>query len=156
MSHGKYQHKVLSNAYSRKHLMEQGKKNNIPWEEHTGHEGVNWMRFSGSAVNHLNQGKSFHMEDTDPNVLRQVLNHYTQMKELHKQTMVPHVKAALQKLHENGGDKTKSHMDYLPEVYAHLDKNGGHYWSEKVHALHSLNNHIEHMTTKLKDLGHIK
>lgn len=155
MSHGKYQHAVLANAYSRSHLMEQTRKNNIPWEE-SGHEGVDWMRASGAVVNHLNQGRDFHMEDTEPEKMRQVLSHYTKMRELHKETMIPHVKAALQKLHQDGGDPHKNPMDYLEQVYAHLDQNGGHYWAEKVHVLTSLNRHIANMTSKLKDLGHIK
>lgn len=155
MSYGKLQHRVLSHAYSRSHIIEQTRKNSIPWEE-SGHEGVDWMRASGAVVNHLNQGRDFHLEDTEPEKMRQVLSHYTTMKEMHKETMIPHVKAALGKLHQDGGDPSKNPIDYLPQVYAHLDQNGGHHWAEKVHTLHSLNRHIANLTTKLKDLGHIK
>lgn len=155
MTHGRYQHRVLANAYGRRHLIEQGKKNNIPWEE-SSHDGVNWMRFSGATINHINQGRDFHMEDSDPTLLRNMIVHLTKMKEMHKQTMVPHVRAALHKLHENGGDPNKNPMDYLPEAYAHLEANGGHHWAEKIHTLNSLNAHISRMTKKVKDLGYVR
>lgn len=151
--HGKYQYQVLSNAYGRDHIIEQSKANNIPWEEHS-HKGVNWMRASGALVNHIDQGRDFHMENTDPIVLRRMHKHYEGLREMHKQTMIPHVRAAMHKLHENSNEPHRNPMDFLPEAYKHLEANGGHYWAEKIHTLNHLNNHIKKLSTKLTDLGH--
>lgn len=150
---GNIHHKVLSNAFGREHLLEQGKRNGVQWQEDS-HEGVNWMRFSGAVSRHMDEGKDFHIDDSDPALLNQMLTHYKLLKEMHKRTMVPHVRAAMQKLRMDSNDGSKGDMDYLNEAYAHLDANGGHHWSEKVSGLHSLNHHINHLTERLSKMGY--
>jgi len=153
MSAGKFHYKALTNAYGKDHLLEQGRINGVDWQEHS-HEGVNWMRFSGALHRHLDGGKDFHVDNTDPQTLATMLGHYKGLRDAHKQTMIPHVRAAMAKLHADGGDGSKGPMDYLHEAYSHLEANGGHHWSEKVHSLNHLNNHISKLTDRLGGMGY--
>lgn len=149
---GRHQHKVLTNVYSKEHLMEQGKKNMVAWNE-SNHEGVNWMRFSNALANHLDNGKDFHTDDHDVQGMKKMLEHYTALKELHKQSMVPHVRAAMTKLHSESTDTTKGLMDHVKDAYVHLDANGGHVWAEKVSTLNHINKQINHLSSRLEKLG---
>ena len=53
-----HHYKVLTSAFSRTHLLDQGTKNGVRWEEN-GHEGVNWMRFSNALDKHLSANQPF-------------------------------------------------------------------------------------------------
>jgi hypothetical protein len=153
MGAGKFHHAALTNAYNKDHLLEQGRPNGVDWQEHSD-ENVNWMRFSTSLQRHLDKGNEFHVDNTDPQVLKQMLGHYKNLRDTHKQTMIPHVRAAMAKLHADHGDGSLSHMDFLKQSYDHLESNGGHHWAEKVHVLSNLNNHIDKLTTRLTNMGH--
>lgn len=142
-------YRVLSNAYGRKELLEMGKNNGLSWQEDNGREGVNWMRFSRALVKHLDEGKHFDTDSTDTESLQSMLDQYTQLRDMHKQTMIPHVRAGLSKLHAKGEITSKDPMEYLPQVYDHLDANGGHIWAEKVRTLSNLNSQIKNITEKL-------
>ncbi|MMZ43535.1 hypothetical protein D1872_50910 [compost metagenome] len=153
MSAGRFHHSALTTAYNREHLVERGRANGVDWQEH-GHEGINWMRFSTALHKHLDDGNEFHMDNDNPETLKQMLGHYTALRETHKQTMVPHIRAAMAKLHADHGDGTMSHMDFLDQAYEHLEANGGHHWAEKVSVLSSLNKHINRLTDRLTKMGH--
>lgn len=148
-----HHYKVLTSAFSRTHLLDQGTKNGVRWEEN-GHEGVNWMRFSNALDKHLSANQPFHTDDADVQTLKQMHQQYTQIRETHKKTMIPHVRGAMQRLKEK--DTTgmgKHHTEYLQQAYAHLDANGGHHWAEKVSTLHHLNSKIKGLTERLSAKG---
>lgn len=153
MGAGKYHHTALTNAYSKDSLLEHGRSNGIDWQEHTDSD-INWLRFSTALGRHLDKGNEFHMDNADPEVLKQMLGQYKALRDTHKQTMIPHVRAAMAKLHAEHGDGSKSHMDFLQDSYDHLEANGGHHWSEKVNVLSSLNKHINKITERLTSMGH--
>jgi len=153
MGAGRFHHAALTNAYNREHLLENGKANGIDWQEHS-HEGVNWMRFSTALHRHLDEGNEFHMDNSDPETLKMLLSNYKNIREIHKKTMIPHIRAAMAKLHSEHGDGSLSHMDFLDKAYEHLEANGGHHWAEKVNSLVSLNRHINSLTERLTKMGH--
>jgi hypothetical protein len=148
MSKGKHEFKVLSNAYDKNSLIEQGKQNGVNWTEDK-HEGKNWMRFSSALVRHLDEGNDFDIEDSNPDSLNQMKDLYHQLRDLHKQSMVPHVRAAMSKIHSEKGDDSKHPMDYLDDAYNHLDANGGHIWAEKVRTLNHFNQQIKKLSDKI-------
>lgn len=148
-----HHYKVMTNAFSREHLLDQGTKNGVRWEEN-GHEGVNWMRFSGALDKHLSANQDFHTDDADVATLKQMHDQYKQLRETHKQTMIPHVRGAMQRLKEKDTSNTGSHhTEYLQQAYAHLDANGGHHWAEKVSTLQGLNSKIKGIAKRLSDKG---
>lgn len=149
---GKHEYKVLTGAFGRDDLLEQGKNNAVNWQEDK-HEGVNWLRFSRALIDHIDQGKPFHMDDADPEMLNQMLDQYHQIRDMHKQTMVPHVRAAMSKIHSLRGDTSADPMSYLNEAYDHLEANGGHSWAEKVRTLTNLNNHIKKLSDRIHSTG---
>lgn len=153
MGAGKFHHKALTNAYHKDHILSQGRVNGVDWQEHK-HEGVNWMRFSTALQRHLDEGKEFHMDNTDPEALKQMLAGYQSIRDSHKSTMIPHIRAAMAKLHSEHNDGSLSHMHFLDKAYEHLEANGGHAWAEKVSVLSSLNKHINKLTERLKSMGH--
>lgn len=151
---GKHHYSALTTAYPREHLLEQGKLNGIKWDEHN-HEGVNWMRFSHALHHHIDSGREFYPDNAHPEGIKTMLNHYTHLRELHKQSMVPHVRAAMSKLHAERGQSSTHPNDLIHDAYKHLDSNGGHVWTEKVATLHQLNTQIGKLSNRLKDLGHV-
>jgi hypothetical protein len=150
---GIHHYHALTSAYPREHLIEQGKLNGIKWEEHS-HEGVNWLRFNTALRNHLDNGNDFYPDNAHPEGLKTMLNHYVQLKEMHKQSMVPHVRAAMSKLYSERGNSSDP-KSLLQDAYKHLDSNGGHVWSEKVATLHNINTQITKLSNRLKSLGHV-
>lgn len=149
MSKGQHLYNVLTTAFDRDHLLQRGKDQGVGWNEDN-HEGVNWMRFSRSLTRHLSDGKEFHVDETDPGTLQHMVDHLCHIRDLHKQTMVPHVRAAMTKLQSD--DQTGNHkhyMEYLSNAYNHLDANGGHVWLEKVNTLRGLNSHINKLKHRI-------
>lgn len=149
---GKHQYHVLSNAYHKDHLIGQGEKNGIHWEKND-HEGVNWMRFSHALCQHLEGGNVFPIDDADPEILQDMLKQYIQLRDLHKRTMIPHIRSAMSKLHSDRNDANLRPIDLLKEAHEHLSANGGHEWAEKVSTLTHLNSHISKLHKRLNDLG---
>ena len=149
---GKHHYNALTEAYPKDHLMEQGKLNGIHWEEHD-HPGVNWLRFSAALQRHLDSGKDFYPDNAHPEGIRTMLNHYVHLRELHKQSMVPHIRAAMSKLYMDRGSNGNPE-DLLPETYKHLEANGGHVWADKMSTLHQLNSQIAKLSDRLKSSGH--
>ena len=146
-------HKVLTNAFSRDHLMEHGMPNGVKWEE-SNHEGVNWMRFSNSLNRHLQDGNDFHTDGADAQQLQQMHKQYTNLKESHKQSMIPHVRGAMKKLKmDDQSDTSKHHTEYLQDAYKHLDANGGHQWAEKVQTLNHINGKLKDIGGRLQNMG---
>jgi len=152
MTMGKHQYRALRNSVSREHLLQQGINNRLHWDEDK-HEGVNWMRFSNALVNHLNEGKDFHLDDTDSSSLKAMLHHLSQAREYHKQTMIPHIKATMSKLYSESTDTTRNLMDYIHDAHKHLEANGGHHWAEKLRTLSHMNKHIDSLTKRIREMG---
>ncbi|MNW28691.1 hypothetical protein D3C74_55260 [compost metagenome] len=153
MAGGRYHHNVITGAYDREHLISQGRANGVDWQEHKNPD-INWFRFSTALHRHLDKGGQYHMDTEDPETLKQMLESYKGIRDLHKKTMIPHVRSAMAKLHSEHGDGSKSHMDFLKDSYSHLEANGGHHWSQKVSVLNGLNNHINSLTQRLNSMGH--
>ena len=147
---GIHHYKALTEAYPQEHLIEQGKLNGISWDEHN-HSGINWMRFSRALTHHLDSGKEFHHDNAHPEGIKTMLSHYSQLREVHKQSMVPHVRAAMVKLHSANSSMHPDEL--LSAAYKHLEANGGHAWAEKVATLHNINTQIGKLSSRLKDLG---
>jgi len=144
----KHHFNVLRNSYGMKELMEHGKKSGVKWEEHKD-EGVNWFRFSNALSRHLENGGDVSLDDTDRDTLVKMFNHYSQLLELHKKGMVPHVRAAMSKIKSEDTTTGKSHMDYLNAAYQHLDANGGPEWAEKVSTLRHIHGQLASLSGKL-------
>lgn len=147
MTNGREEYKVLKNTFDRESLLEQGKQNGVSWKEDK-HDGVNWMRFSNALISHIDKGQPFDCDNADQGMVQQMKDHYHQLRDMHKQTMIPHIRGAMAKLYQDG-DKSKSPMDYLSEAYNHLDANGGSVWGEKLNTLHHLNTQIKKLSDKL-------
>lgn len=144
---GVIQHSILTNAYSRSHLIDQGKKNGIHWEEDR-NDGINWLRFSIALVKYLDSGNEFHTDDADEETLNTMLQSYSQIRELQKKLMMPHLRAAMSKLaSEKGADVAP--MDMLEDAYKLLDQSGGKAWADKVQCLVSINQAIANLNTRL-------
>jgi len=142
MVHPSFQ--VLRNTFSREHLIDHCKNNGVKWAE-SNHEGVNWMRLNRSLKNHLDADGEFHTDNLDDNTATSMYHQYHQMRELHKKTMIPHLKATMAKLSQDeGGGKHPS--EYLHSAFKHLEANGGHIWRSKLH-------HIIHLNNKINELG---
>ncbi len=152
MSRGKQDFLILSKANGREQLLEHAKANGVNWEEHP-HEGVNWMRASKGIVRHLDAGKEFDTDKMDSQTITHMLDHYRSLRDYHKQTMVPHLRSAMSKLHSEKGDPSLNPMDLLDEAHAHLRANGGRLWADKVSTLTHLNTQINNLSAKLIKLG---
>lgn len=148
MSNGRQQFEVLSSANGREQLLEHAKANGVRWEEHS-HPGVNWMRASTSMVRHLNSGKEIDTDNMDKESLQAMLDHYKVIRDHHKNSMIPHIRSAMSKLHADKGDPSLNPMDLLDEAHEHLKSNGGKVWADKLSTLHSLNHHISSLSEKL-------
>lgn len=149
--HGKHDFDVLSNTHSRESLIEHAKNNGVHWEEHH-HPGVNWMRASGSLVRHLDNKKDFHTDNLDLDTAKGMLDNYSQLREHHKKTMVPHLRSAMAKIHSDKGDPKAHPMDYLEDAHAHLEANGGKVWAEKLHTLRHLNHQVHHLSSRISKM----
>lgn len=143
----KTQYGILTNAYSRSHLIDQGKQNGVDWEE-SNDEGINWLRFSTALVKFLEAGNELHTDNADEGTLRSMFDNYNSIRELHKKTMIPHLRAAMSKLSSDRGSEVRP-MELLSEAYAHLDKYGGSTWADKVHTMSRLNTHISNLSRRL-------
>lgn len=152
---GRHHYNALTMAYPRDHLIEQGKRNGVSWEEH-GHEGVNWLRFSRALHTHLDSGKEMHVDNAHPDGVRTMLNHYVHLRELHKQSMIPHIRATMSKLRSELGDAASDPNKLMQDAYKHLDANGGHAWAEKVSTLHQFNTQIGKLGERLKEFGQVQ
>ncbi len=152
MAHGRHQYQVLSNAHGREQLMEHAKANGVNWEPHS-HDGVNWMRASTGMVRHLEDGKDFDTDQMDEHSIRTMLDHYHVIRDKHKQTMIPHLRSAMAKLHADKGDPSLNPMDLLDDAHEHLKANGGQAWAEKTNNLNHLNSQINTLTSKLTKMG---
>lgn len=148
---GKHDFEVLANTHSRDALIEHAKNNGVHWEEHS-HPGVNWMRASGSLSRHLSNGKDFHTDNLDRDTTMSMIKNYHEIREAHKKTMIPHLRSAMAKIHNDKGDPNAHPMDYLDDAHAHLEANGGKVWSDKIHTLRHLNHQIQHLSHRL---GHM-
>jgi len=149
---GVHQYAVLRGALSREGLLDRGKQNGVLWDE-SSHEGVNWLRYSHALVSHLDADKPFHTDDVDLNTLKQMHNHYTQLRKLHIKTMIPHVKDALKHLQDKDVNTHKHPNEYLSEVYQHLNENGGHHWADKSRALNHMNTRIKYLGNRIEAQG---
>jgi hypothetical protein len=151
---GKHHFQVLSNAHGRDHLIEHAKNNGVKWEEHS-HEGVNWMRASKAITNHLDAGRDIDTDPMDEQSVRTMLDHYHVLRDHHKQSMVPHIRSAMAKLHAETGDPSAQPMDHLDAAHEHLKANGGKVWADKLHTLSHLNTQISTLTAKLTKMGKV-
>jgi len=140
--------RVLRNTFSREHLIDHCKKNGLLWNE-SNDEGINWMRVNRALKNHLEADGDFHTDDVDPRLLKQMHDHYHVMRELHKKTMVPHLKATMSKLSQDDGG-SKHPMEYLDKALEHLEANGGHIWRDKLTHLVHLNNKIKGLKARIE------
>lgn len=145
---GMAQYSVLTTAYSRSHLIDQGMKNGITWDEEKSNEGINWLRFSLALVKYLNEGNVFYTDDADDETLNKLLQAYTQIREIQKKLMIPHLRAAMSKISSEKGTDV-SPMDVLDEAYELLDQYGGTAWSDKVQSLSSVNRCIANLNVRL-------
>jgi hypothetical protein len=150
---GKTQYKVLAQAYSRSHLLDQGKKNGVDWDEDTKNEGINWLRFSIGLIKFLDAGNDFHTDNADEASLQAMLKNYQDIMELHKKTMVPHLRAAMSKLQADKGTADSRPMEMLQEAYKHLDQYGGSAWADKVSTLSNLNSRVKNLSARLGKPG---
>lgn len=150
---GKQHYEVLKNAHSREHLLEHAKNNGVSWDEHHQHEGVNWMRASGSLVDHLDKHEDFHLDDMDLDTANSMLDNYKQLREHHKSTMYPHLRSAMAKLHSEKADANTPPLSLLDEAHAHLDANGGHVWREKVNTLSHFNRKIKYLDGRIQNMS---
>lgn len=148
MNKGFTSFRVLSNTHSRDHLMEHAKNNNIEWEPHH-HEGVNWMRASRAIKNHIASGKDFETDPLDKETAQTMLDHYKVLREHHKETMIPHLRSAMSKIHADRGTPGSTPMDYLDEAHSHLKNSGNGVWAEKLNTLSHFNTQIAKLTSKL-------
>lgn len=148
---GKQKFQILKNAYSREHLMEQAKKKGISWEE-SNEEGINWMRFSNAMVHYLNAGGDFDMDEDNPELIQAMLDQYKQLRDLHKQSMIPHIRAAMAKIYADKNDKSLQPTDCLQEAHEHLAANGGQIWAEKLASLSHFNRQIKKLQDKLNSI----
>jgi hypothetical protein len=149
---GIHQYRVLSGAHGREQLLEHAKANGVNWEEHS-HEGVNWMRASKGIIRHIDNGKEFDTDNMDEHTVRTMLDHYNIIRDNHKQTMVPHLRSAMAKLHADKGDPSLNPMDLIDEAHTHLKNNGGKVWADKLHTLNHLNTQIRGLNAKLVKMG---
>ncbi|MDP4224881.1 MAG: hypothetical protein Q8910_00730 [Bacteroidota bacterium] len=132
--------------------MDKGKGNGVQWDDHND-EGVNWFRFSRALINHLDADKPFYVDDTDNDTLKNMHDHYVQLRSLHVKTMMPHVKEGLRHLQDKDVNSHKHPNEYLPQVYQHLAENGGHHWADKVRTLVHMNNRIKVLKQRLNSKG---
>lgn len=141
---GKQHYEILRNAHSRSHLIEHAKFNGILWKE-APHEGVNWLRASRSIIDYLDDNSEFLLEDLDIDTASSMLDLYNQLRELHKKTMYPHLRSAMNKIDSENRDSSKSNTELLNEAHSHVDKHGGWIWREKVDVLNTLNRQISYL-----------
>lgn len=141
------QYKILTSSYSRSHLLDQGKKNGVSWEEDK-NEGINWLRFSVALIKYLNDGNEFYTDDADEETLNKLLECYNQIKEIQKKLMIPHLRAAMSKISSERGTDVAP-MDVLNDAYKLLDQSGGKVWSDKVQSLVSINQAISGLNSRL-------
>jgi hypothetical protein len=148
---GKHQYEVLTGSHHRDDILTHAKSNGVGWDEDN-HEGVNWMRASSAIINHIDRGRSFHVDNLDFNTANKMMSHYTKLREDHKSTMIPHLRSAMSKLHAEKGDANTSPMDLIDEAHDHLRENGGQVWSDKLHTLNHLNTQIRHLSTRMAEM----
>ncbi|AYP68561.1 hypothetical protein EalM132_00047 [Exiguobacterium phage vB_EalM-132] len=143
---GRLHHRVIANNFHRSDVIDHAKRNGVQWETNN-HEGVNWMRASTAIVHHINNGGDFHTEHTDVETAKKMLHHYESLRELHKKDMVPHIRSTVAKLYHESADKHIPNEELVDKAHEHLEANGGHIWSAKMHTLRHLNTSIN----KLRD-----
>lgn len=148
MNKGFTSFKVLANANSREHLMEHAQNNNVQWEPHQ-HAGVNWMRGATAIKNHIARGKDFETDSMDKHTVQTMLDHYKVLRDHHKETMVPHLRSAMAKIHADKGESGTTPMDYLDEAHKHLKNSGSKMWAEKVNTLSHFNTQIAKLSDRL-------
>lgn len=144
---GQAQYGVLVSAYSRNHLLDQGRKNGVTWDEDND-EGINWLRFSMALVKFLNEGNAFYTDDADEETLNRLLESYSQIREIQKKLMIPHLRAAMSKISSERGTDVEP-MEVLQEAYELLDRCGGTVWADKVQNLVGINKNIANLNTRL-------
>jgi len=149
---GRVHYEVLRNSLHRDDILEHAKENGVSWEEHS-HPGINWMRASSAIIKHIDKGNKFHTDGLDLETGKKMLDHYIQLREAHKKTMIPHIRSAVAKLHAEKGDSNTSPMDLLEEAHEHLKANGGHVWAEKLSTLHHINMQIKKLSDRIDKMS---
>lgn len=144
---GLAQYSVLTSAYSRSHLIDQGKKNGITWDEDN-NDGINWLRFSMALIKYLNEGNVFYTDDADEGTLNKLLQAYTQIREIQKKLMIPHLRAAMSKISADRGTDVEP-MEVLEDAYKLLDQHGGTVWADKIQNLVNINKNIANLNIRL-------
>lgn len=148
MSKEKNEFDTLVNAYSPDFLMEQGKAQGIQWNEDSKKE-INWFRFCQALMGFLKGGSHLDLSGIDEDTAGQMLDHYTQLRELHKQSMIPHLRDAMSKLYAEASDPSKTPEDYIQGAYEHLENKGGRAWADKISTLTHLNTQIGLLQSKV-------
>lgn len=143
-------YQVLSNTHSRESLLNYAQQNGIQWDEDN-HEGVNWLRASSAIVRHLENKKEFITDNLTPALIEELHQKYTELSEIHRRTMIPHLRSAMQKLKEEG-DGASQDMDMLEEAHIHLAANGGAVWADKLFMLRAINSQLEYLEKRAKDV----
>lgn len=140
--------KVLSTAHDRNHLLEHAEKNGISWDKH-GHEGVNWLRASRAISTHLNNGNELDMDDMSKESAQLMLDHYKVLRDHHKQTMIPHLRSVMSKLHSESNGESSSPLDHLDAAHQILNNPANGVWKEKVSTLSHFNTQIAKLQSKI-------
>lgn len=149
LSKGVTSFKVLSSTHNRDHLLDHAEKNGVTWDK-TGHEGVNWMRASRAISSHINRGNEFNMDDMSKESAQTMLDHYKVLRDHHKQTMIPHLRSAMAKLHSESGDPNSQPTDHLDAAHALLNNSANGVWKEKLDTLSHFNTQIAKLEGKVQ------
>lgn len=150
MELGLRDYRVLANTHSREALLNYMTQNGIQWEE-SNNEPVNWLRASMSLARHLDGKGEFITDNLTPELIQDLTQRYTELLEVHKKSMLPHIRSAMQKLREEG-DGTEQDMDLLQEAHVHLAKYGGATWADKIHTLRVLNTNLDYLEKRASDV----
>lgn len=148
MDKGKYQYDSLVSTYSREFLMSTGKDQGIMWKEDKD-DSINWFRFSQALMGFLRDGQQLDLDNVDEDTAQQMLDHYTGIRDLHKQSMIPHLRDAMSKMYSEAGNSGKSPSDYVSQAYEHLENKGGRVWANKMDVLNHINGQISKLQAKI-------
>lgn len=144
-------YEVLARTHSREALLKYAIDNGVQWEE-SNHPGVNWMRASASIIEHLNNNKAFFTDNITPEIAQQLLDMYAKVELLHKKTMIPHLRSAMQKLKEEDSATASHSMDKLADAHIHLAANGGSVWADKIFILRTLHTQMKFLEERVQAL----
>lgn len=144
-----YRVEILEQLYTKDFLYEIGTRNNIKWNTGETDEET-WRNFKTALIGFLGE-KELDLDFTEESDIQAIIESYSQLREIHKKYMVPHIRGVMNKIKEESGDTVPSSEELLEDAYEMLSLHGGAQWNDKLNTLHYYSQRIRELSELIEE-----